>query len=134
MLNLYTAYCVCIKKLNDVPLSKIYVISHRVTPSMGKFWDKQPMALCQAYERPGTIATRTISNVSTDPVRLPLGYSWTNVSFNINDSNMSLSTIKKFLDNHYISDHDGKFRLQYSIDFIKDFLHQGHPDWNAVII
>lgn len=91
------------------------------------------MALCREREGPGIIVNRTVSDVSMDSVRLPSGYSWDKVALGTSDSNVSLSTIKSFLDENYISDKDGKFRLQYSIDFIRNFLH-GHPDWNAVIV
>ena len=91
------------------------------------------MALCRSREGPGIISPRTISDVGEDSVKLPDGYSWDHVSLEESDTNISLTCIKDFLDDNYIADSDGKFRLQYTVDFIRDFLEQGHPKWNAAV-
>lgn len=83
-----------------------------------KFWDTQPVTkLNEKVNIDGQIEPdKLIEEISTEALRLPEDFEW--CSFNL--SNISDCTeISEFINNHYVEDSNGKFRLQYKADFIE---------------
>jgi len=79
-----------------------------------------------AYNRP--VETKTVSDVSEEPLGLPAGYEWVTVNL-FNDD--EATEVYNLLTNHYVEDTEGKFRFDYSIDFLRWALNPPgyNPDW-----
>ena len=96
------------------------------------FWYTQPVP--KYYEMyPETafnkaIEVKTVADVQQEGYALPSGYEWCSVDL-ANDE--QAEELYQLLTNHYVEDSEGKFRFDYSIDFIRWALMppNHYPDW-----
>ena len=93
------------------------------TQPVPKFFEPVPSS---CFNKP--IEVKEVSDVSTDGIPLPSPYEWCTVD--LQDDNQALE-VYNLLTNHYVEDTDGKFRFDYSIDFLKWALNppDHNPDW-----
>lgn len=96
------------------------------------FWHSQPvpkyfeaLPLSQ-YDQP--VERKALSEVQQEPYGLPPGYHWVNLNLAEEDDLNELYTLLK---NHYVEDSDGKFRFDYSTEFLRWALSppNNKPDW-----
>jgi glycylpeptide N-tetradecanoyltransferase len=64
----------------------------------------------------GPVETKQVSDISTECLGLPSGFEWCTV--NLADDTEA-SKVYDLLTNHYVEDTEGKFRFDYSIDFLR---------------
>ena len=69
-----------------------------------------------------------MAEINTEGYPLPEGYEWTEID--LSDDARALD-VYNLLANHYVEDTDGKFRFDYSIDFLRWALTPPgyHQDW-----
>ena len=79
-----------------------------------------------AFNQP--IERKSVTEISTQCYPLPEGYEWTHLDLS-NDA--TALDVYNLLSKHYVEDTDGKFRFDYSIDFLRWALNAPgyNPDW-----
>ena len=110
------------KKLNrTLPLFQIHEFWG--TQPVPNYFECLPMSM---YNQ--AVETKTVAQVDQQPLNLPEGYEW--VSVDLSDDEQA-TEVYNLLTNHYVEDTDGKFRFDYSIDFLRWALNPpGYiPDW-----
>ena len=111
-----------LKKLRKViPLFDEHDFWH--TQPVPRYYDSVPES---DYNAP--IETKTVSEVQQEPYALPKGYHWSEI--NLHEQEQA-EELYKLLTDHYVEDSEGKFRFDYSIDFLKWALTPPgqHPEW-----
>ena len=90
---------------------------------MPKYFESYDLA---EFNQP--IETKTVAEIQTDGIALPEGYTWE--SIDLSDDAVA-TEVYNLLSKHYVEDSEGKFRFDYSIDFLRWALTPpGHfPDW-----
>ena len=78
---------------------------------MPNYYDLVPV---DAYDQP--LEIKTLADVGQEPLPLPPGYQWCTV--NLADDAQA-TEVYNLLSNHYVEDTEGKFRFDYSVDFIR---------------
>ena len=111
-----------LKKLRKViPLFDEHDFWH--TQPVPRYYDSVPDS---DYNAP--IETKTVSEVPQEPYALPKGYHWSEI--NLHEKEQA-EELYKLLADHYVEDSEGKFRFDYSIDFLKWALTPPgqYPEW-----
>lgn len=99
----------------------------------GKFWKDQPVGLCRTgKDRIGIIEQGNVENVKKERHSLPTGLSWKVIDDETDETTLTL--LRDFLNNNYVSNDDGLFRLTYDVPFLKHFISQGKPGWSVIIV
>ena len=96
------------------------------------FWSTQPVP--KYFERyhenqfNQPIECKTVDQVPNEGLPLPDGYSWSSVA--LDDENQALE-VYNLLTKHYVEDSEGKFRFDYSIEFLRWALMPPNfvPEW-----
>jgi len=97
-----------------------------------KFWDTQPVPKLTEFIGRNEIIDKNICNnsdIKQEQEQLPEGYEWE--TFDINNDE-HLMKISKFIENNYVEDTSGEFRLSYSPDFLRWYFTK--PGSNALCI
>lgn len=85
-----------------------------------EFWGSQPVPNyydclpLSAYNK--AVEVKTAADVSQTPLPLPAGYEWVTIDLNNDDE---ANEVYQLLSNHYVEDTEGKFRFDYSINFLR---------------
>ena len=74
------------------------------------------------------LETKTVDDVEPNPLPLPTGYEWVTVDLADDEQANEVYTL---LTNHYVEDTEGKFRFDYSIEFLRWALNPPgyNQDW-----
>jgi glycylpeptide N-tetradecanoyltransferase len=82
-----------------------------------KFWNTQAIVTTrnQAHKK-GEIKHFNKNDIPKEPLKLPEGFEWG--TFDIEDDDQ-VGELKTFLENHYVEDNVGNFRLKYSADKLR---------------
>ncbi len=64
----------------------------------------------------GPVERKQVSDIDTNSLPLPKGYEWCQVDLNDDAVAQEVYDLLTF---HYVEDTEGKFRFDYSIDFLK---------------
>ncbi len=91
---------------------------------MPKYFEAVPAV---AYDKP--LETKTVDEVQSETQPLPENYHW--VVMDLKDEETA-QELYNLLTNHYVEDSEGKFRFDYSIDFLRWALAppDNFEDWN----
>lgn len=92
---------------------------------MPKYFEAVPEA---AYNT--SLETKSVDEVQTQPLSLPQGYSWEVLDLK---DDATAQELYQLLTNHYVEDSEGKFRFDYSVDFLRWALAppDNFDDWNV---
>ena len=90
---------------------------------MPNYFDAKPLS---AFNMP--IEQKTLADVPPEPLPLPDGYEWSPIDLS---NDQDANEVYTLLANHYVEDTDGKFRFDYSIDFLRWALNPPgyNPEW-----
>ena len=101
-----------IEKIDTFPRTKEDALKREY-----KFWSTQPVTkLTEHIGKNGIIDKDINLNPETEPITLADGYDWVQLNINNDDD---LSKITEFINQYYIEDISGQFRLHYSSEFLR---------------
>jgi len=99
-----------------------------------KFWDTQPVTrLTEHIGKNGVIDRDVANNTETEPNKLPDGYDWVQLDVKNDEDLLKIAT---FIDQYYVEDVGGQFRLHYSPEFLRWYFtkpFEGHIDTSICI-
>ena len=82
-----------------------------------KFWNSQAIVTArEKLKKKGEIKHFNKNEIPKEPLPLPEGFEWS--PFDIEDDDQ-VEELKSFLENHYVEDNVGNFRLKYSADKLR---------------
>ena len=64
----------------------------------------------------GPVETKSVKDVSTEPLDLPAGFEWVVLDIAEDDK---MKSLYELLRDHYVEDDDNKFRFDYPIEFLR---------------
>jgi len=94
-----------------------------------KFWNEQPIQQINDYGKNGIIS----KNLQSNHMDLPAAFKWWNIDV---ENKKDLLLLQKFLNEHYIEDDKCIFRMDYSVELLKQFLTPPgyRREWHVGII
>jgi len=81
------------------------------TQPVPNYFDKLPLS---KYNAP--LETKTVAEVQQTGYPLPAGFEWCTVNLG---NDQEANEVYDLLTNHYVEDTEGKFRFDYSVDFLR---------------
>ena len=125
--------CGLLRKLEEKNVDDKYVCKkiRKVIPLFDEhdFWSTQPVP--KYYEKSDAstfnqpIEVKKVSEVQKEPYPLPQGYKWVSVKLGEDAEAQELYDLLK---GHYVEDSEGKFRFDYSIEFLRWALNPPHSN------
>lgn len=100
------------------------------------FWSHQPVPkyfdAVTENQFNAPLEIKDVSEVQPEPLKLPEGYEWQVLDLN---DDATAQQLYELLTKHYVEDSEGKFRFDYSIDFLRWALAppDNFEDWNIAV-